>query len=215
MECIGAQWASCGRRRLGALGRNTGEVIGEFSGDLQTEPYPLALLRPGYKSSVDIANLVKLEQLEQRLKPPVWPGVFPAIDETKRSAGQRLFTERCAKCHVHLDREDLTTHIDVGTTMLKGPERIGTDPWMACNAYADSARTRFLIGTPKDYLALPPLRKLTLLGSTAPLLDMLATEGVGSMVGYAALQGPRHRHSRRHCMIVSRLRTSILRRKLN
>jgi hypothetical protein len=71
--------------------------------------------------------------------------------------------------------------------MSAGPERIGTDPWMACNAYADSARTGFLIGTPKGYLALPPLKKLTLLGSTAPLLDMLATEVVGSMVGYAAL----------------------------
>jgi hypothetical protein len=171
---------------LGALGRKTGEVLSEFSGDLQTEPYPLALFRPGYRSSVDVANLVKLEQLVRRLKPPAWPGVFPAIDETKRSAGQRLFAERCAKCHVHLDREDLTTHIDVGTTLLKGSERIGTDPWMACNAYTDSARTGSLIGTPKGYFALPPLKKLTLLGSTAPLLDMLATEVVGSMVGYAA-----------------------------
>jgi hypothetical protein len=119
---------------LGALGRNTGEVLSEFTGDVQTEPYPLALLRPGYKSSINIANLDKLEQLVRRLKPPAWPSVFPAIDESKRSAGQRLFAERCAKCHVHLDREDLTTHIDVGTTLLKGPERIGTDPWMACNA---------------------------------------------------------------------------------
>jgi hypothetical protein len=170
---------------LGALGRNTGEVLSEFTGDVQTEPYPLALLRPGYKSSINIANLDKLEQLVRRLKPPAWPSVFPAIDESKRSAGQRLFAERCAKCHVHLDREDLTTHIDVGTTLLKGPERIGTDPWMACNAYAEGARTGFLIGTPKGYFALPPLQKLTLLGSTAPLLDMLATEVVGSMVGYA------------------------------
>ena len=170
---------------LGALGRNTGEVLSEFTGDVQTELYPLALLRPGYMSSINIANLDKLEQLVRRLKPPTWPSVFPAIDETKRSAGQRLFAERCEKCHVHLDREDLTTHIDVGTTLLKGPERIGTDPWMACNAYAESARTGSLIGTPKGYFALPPLQKLTLLGPTAPLLDMLATEVVGSMVGYA------------------------------
>ena len=55
---------------LGALGRNTGEVIGEFSGDLQTEPYPLALLRPGYKSSVDITM----------------KGLFPSAAERDRVA---------------------------------------------------------------------------------------------------------------------------------
>ncbi len=170
---------------LGALGRNTGEVLIEFTADVQAELYPLALLRPGYKSSINIANLEKLEQLVRRLKPPAWSSVFPVIDETKRAAGQRLFAERCAKCHSHLDREDLTTHVDVGTTLLKGPERIGTDPWMACNAYAESARTGSLIGTPKGYFALPPLQKLTLLGSTAPLLDILSTEVIGSMVGYA------------------------------
>ncbi|MGH6835587.1 MAG: di-heme-cytochrome C peroxidase [Methylocella sp.] len=168
---------------LGALVRNTGEVLGFFD-DIQIEPYPLALLQPGYKSSVDIARLDQLEKLEERLKPPAWPSVFPAIDETKRLAGKRLFAERCAKCHSHLDREDLTTHVDVGTTLLKGSERIGTDPWMACNAYADSARTGTMIGAPRGYIALPPLKKLRLLGSTAPEFDMYATAAVGSIVGY-------------------------------
>lgn len=143
---------------LVALGRNTGEVLGIFSGDVKIEPYPLALLRPGYVSSINVANLDHLERLVRRLKPPAWPSVFPAIDKTKRSAGQRLFAERCAKCHVHLDRDDLTTPVTVGTTLLKGSERIGTDPWMACNAYAHSVRTGSLIGTPNGYFALPPLQ---------------------------------------------------------
>jgi hypothetical protein len=68
---------------LGALGRNAGEVIGVF-GDLQIEPYFKALFRPGYMSSINMANLEQLEQLVGRLKPPAWPSVFPAIDETKR-----------------------------------------------------------------------------------------------------------------------------------
>jgi hypothetical protein len=170
---------------LGALARNTGEVLSEFTGDLQIEPYPVALLRPGYKSSVDVANLVELEQLVRRLKPPAWPNVFPAIDETKRSAGQQLFAEHCAKCHSHLDREDLATPVTVGTTLLKGGERIGTDPWMACNAYANSARTGSMMGAPRGYFVLPPLQKLTLLDSTAPEIDMAATAIVGSIVGYA------------------------------
>jgi hypothetical protein len=63
---------------LGALGRNSGEVIGVF-GDVQIELWALALLRPGYMSSINMANLEQLEQLVGRLKPPAWPSVFPAI----------------------------------------------------------------------------------------------------------------------------------------
>jgi hypothetical protein len=169
---------------LGALGRNSGEVIGVF-GDVQIELWALALLRPGYMSSINMANLEKLEQLVGRLKPPAWPSVFPAIDETKRLAGQQLFTEHCARCHTHLDREDLATPVTVATTLLKGPDRIGTDPWMACNAYANSARTGSMILTPKGYFVLPG-EKPIFLGPTAPEFDMLATAVVGSIVGYAA-----------------------------
>jgi hypothetical protein len=169
---------------LGALGRNAGEVIGVF-GDVQIEPYPLALLRPGYMSSINMANLEQLEQLVGRLKPPAWPSVFPAIDETKRVAGQRLFADHCARCHSHLDREDLATQVTVDTTKLKGDERIGTDPWMACNAYANSAQTGSMKLTPKGYLILFG-EKPVLLGSTAPEFDMLKTAVIGSIVGYAA-----------------------------
>jgi hypothetical protein len=168
---------------LGALGRNSGEVIGVF-GDLQIKPYLSALRRPGYVSSINIANLDQLEQLVRRLKPPAWPSAFPAIDETKRAAGERLFTERCARCHAHLDRDDLTTKVTVGTTLLKGVEPIGTDPWMACNAYANSARTGSMELTPKGYLVLPPKQPI-ILGSTAPEFDMLSTAVIGSIVGYA------------------------------
>jgi hypothetical protein len=168
---------------VGALGRNAGEVIGVF-GDIQIELWPLALLRPGYMSSINIANLEQLEQLVGRLKPPAWPSVFPAIDETKRLGGQRLFAEHCARCHSHIDRDDLATQVTVGTTLLKGSERIGTDPWMACNAYANSARTGLMIGTPEGYLVLPG-EKPIFLGSTAPEFDMGSTAVIGSIVGYA------------------------------
>ncbi len=168
---------------LGALGRNAGEVIGVF-GDVQIKPYLLALLRPGYVSSINIANLDQLEELVRRLKPPAWPSVFPAIDETKRAAGERLFTEHCARCHAHLDRDDLKTKVTIGTTLLKGAEPIGTDPWMACNAYANSARTGSMELTPKGFLVLPGQQPV-ILGSNAPEFDMLATAVIGSIVGYA------------------------------
>jgi hypothetical protein len=183
MECIGAYGPVVLGVALGALGRNAGEVIGVF-GDVQIEPWALALLRPGYMSSINLANLEQLEHLVGRLKPPAWPSVFPAIDETKRSAGRQLFAEHCTRCHSHLDREDLATHVDVGTTLLKGPDRIGTDPWMACNAYANSARTGSMYLTPRGYFVLPG-EKPIILGKTAREFDMLATAVVGSIVGYA------------------------------
>jgi hypothetical protein len=167
---------------VGALGRNSGEVIGVF-GDVQIEPYLLVALR-GYKSSINMADLVTLEQLVRRLKPPAWPSVFPPIDETKRLAGQKLFAEQCARCHSHLDRDDLATPVKVDTTLLKGPERIGTDPWMACNAYANSALTGSMIGAPSGYLLLPG-KKPIFLGPTASEFDMLGTAVVGSIVNYA------------------------------
>src|SRR4029077_8063413 len=81
--------------------------------------------------------------------------------------------------------EDLATPVTVATTLLKGPDRIGTDPWMACNAYANSARTGSMILTPKGYFVLPG-EKPVFLGPTAPEFDMLATAVTGSIVGYAA-----------------------------
>jgi hypothetical protein len=169
---------------LGALGRNAGEVIGVF-GDAQVKPWALALLRPGYMSSINMAKLYELEELVRRLKPPAWPSVFPAIDEAKRLAGERLFAEHCTRCHSHLDREDLTTHVDVGTTLLKGSEPIGTDPWMACNAYANSVQTGTMELTPKGFFLVPG-RPNIILGSIAPEFDMLATAVVGSIANYAS-----------------------------
>ncbi len=171
---------------LGALGRNSGEVIGVF-GDVQIKPVVMRWFPLGYKSSINVANLDRLEQLVRRLKPPAWPGVFPAIDATKRLAGERLFTDRCARCHKHLERDDLTTSVppvNFDTTKLNGPEDIGTDPWMACNAYANSAWTGSMKLTPSGYLFLPG-RKKNILWLRASNFDMLSTAVIGSIVGYA------------------------------
>ncbi len=167
---------------IGALARNTGEAIAVFS-DVKIDLYLEAFTNHGYKSSVQFANLEKLEKLIEHLAPPAWPAEFPPIDEAKRAAGQKLYAARCERCHQHLDGGDLTTHVTVGTTLLSGPERIGTDPWMACNAYAHTARTGYMVGTPKGYFAAPPFQKIQVLGLDAPLLDMFGTAVVGVING--------------------------------
>src|SRR6185295_17947436 len=54
---------------VGALGRNTGEVIGVFA-DVQARPH--AGLQ-GYISSANVDNLSGLENMLGKLKPPAWP----------------------------------------------------------------------------------------------------------------------------------------------
>jgi len=45
----------------------------------------------GYRSSVNVSNLVLLEQLVSKLRPPAWPDVCPAIDPAKWEAGKNIF----------------------------------------------------------------------------------------------------------------------------
>jgi hypothetical protein len=155
---------------IGALGRNVGEVIGVFA-DVQLKHFA----PDGYRSSANVKNLNRLEQLLASLKPPAWPeGVLGAINAGDRAAGAKIFGERCANCHQPLARDDLKTRIEVNMTPLKGPEPAGTDVWMACNAYTYEAKTGFLNGAPKKFfpISLP-------FGDTASVAEMLGATGSG------------------------------------
>jgi hypothetical protein len=124
--------------RLGAIARNTGEVIGVF-GDVvvKSKPDPLQ----GYVSSIHLDTLIQMETQLTKLLPPKWPSFLPAIDTAKAGAGRTLFAAKCASCHtVPPSPDDLTTSYTV--TMqpaFSGPDPSNTDMWMACNAVLDSA----------------------------------------------------------------------------
>jgi hypothetical protein len=95
---------------LGALGRNFGEVTGVF-GDISLESKG--------RSSIQVNNLVAIEQQLMRLKPPRWPrDVFP-IDQPLADEGKGLFTARCAACHLDLKRTDLTTRARADGTPIE------------------------------------------------------------------------------------------------
>lgn len=161
---------------LGALGRNTGEVIGVFADVTVTKGGGLG----GYHSSVDVKNLDAMETQLSRLKPPAWPAELFKPDEDPRAAelayaGKTLFHKRCEHCHDVLDRNDLKTPIVARMTPIWGtPEQhpVGTDPWMACNAFTFRARSGNLEGTPKGYIGSGPAIEAVdysrdLLGATA------------------------------------------------
>ncbi|HYJ30450.1 MAG TPA: di-heme-cytochrome C peroxidase, partial [Allosphingosinicella sp.] len=144
---------------IGAMGRNTGEVIGVF-GEVRTDDRGLL----GYRSSVHPLRLARLEVMLQRLQPPSWrqENVAP-IDEAAAARGQRIFERACTGCHAPLDRDDLGTNIiadlsyfgqnapdrkPIGTNIPQMPNiPPGTDPLMACNAFFRTANTGNLAGS--------------------------------------------------------------------
>lgn len=166
---------------IGALGRNVGEVTGVFA-DLTLLPPGPAI--GGYRTSARLDNLLALEGQITTLKPPAWPDAFAPVDADKWEAGQRLFergingTNACSKCHTVLKRDNLTTPIVAKMAMLSGPEPIGTDPWMACNAYTYQANSGRLLLTPKKFF---PILGFGWSRETEPLSDLLGTTVIGSI----------------------------------
>lgn len=127
---------------LGALARNTGEVIGVF-GDVKVTDGSLI---SGFRSSIDVRNLVSLERQLMTLRPPKWPRSLFGLDESRVVQGRGLYEQHCVRCHAVLDRTDLKTPIRVqrnlfnasGVSNVDGkrlPDPL-TDRWMACNAHA-------------------------------------------------------------------------------
>ena len=151
----------------GALARNIGEVIGVFADIRPVAGAPIS----GYASSLDIANLVALEQMLDRLQPPLWPAeTLGAPDPALVAQGRELYAANCTSCHLPLERTDLTTKIvaqmslfDASNVKLDGTkgEPPGTDPWMACNAYTYGAATGVLEGTREGYFVGTRLPEMT------------------------------------------------------
>ena len=159
---------------FGALSRNVGEVIGVF-GDLTLQPPGNTI--DGYASSARLGNLMTLERQLASLKPPAWPAAFPKIDAAKWAAGKVLFEKgpnACSSCHQVIESNDLTKPFTAQMTSLKS---VGTDPWMACNAFTYRARSGKLEFTPQGLFvgAGQPY------GETEPMARLMQTAVLGSI----------------------------------
>lgn len=157
---------------FGALGRNTGEVIGVFA-----EIQPTKNILKGFRSSANVKNLVNLEQQLGSLRPPRWPSVFPPLEASAVATGKALFEAKCQGCHLPLARTDLETPIVAQMSRLNATTlRIDTDPWMACNAYMYSTSSGVLEGFPSKYFTGARLEP------TAHLSDMLTVTVAGALL---------------------------------
>ena len=190
---------------IGALGRNTGEVIGVF-GDVV--PHKNPSFNNGFVSSIKLQNLVRLEDILSALRPPAWPAsVFGKIDQGKLARGKELYNRNCADCHEQVDRKDLTKKIVTQMSLFDGSgqntntnRRLpppGTDPWMACNAFDYAASAGLLAGFSSDLLtdgkqifSEQPLGDLLRITVAATLLDQkwaLTKETAARLIGVKRL----------------------------
>lgn len=135
---------------LGALGRNTGEVVGVFA------TIDIDVTKSGkikYPSSVEVRNLIRLEDHLKALWSPRWEdmtannsaravdlrGTLPAIVhdcgvgvEVCASKGEQLFKEyACKACHQPIVRDSGDRNV---IAQLSSLEMIKTDPNMARQA---------------------------------------------------------------------------------
>jgi mono/diheme cytochrome c family protein len=161
---------------IGAIVRNTSEVVGVFADVKVTKPATLG----GYHSSVNARNLDAMEAQLSRLQSPAWPvALFGPINKRLRDDGEKLFVTKCQGCHAPLAPDDTHTKIVAQMTPIWGGAKpVGTDPWMACNAFNYQALTGTLDGGRKAYLV-----GSETFGTRAFTHELLVATSVGTLFG--------------------------------
>jgi hypothetical protein len=140
----------------GALGRNAGEVIGVFGEVVIPPPNPKDKIR-SYKSSLQIAELDKLEVVVAKLKAPVWPDKFGPINDDLKVQGKAVYARLgCVECHTDRATWKPGQPFEVMTPLkTMGPNL--TDIWMACNAVTYEAASGNMIGGKADIIKGEPM----------------------------------------------------------
>lgn len=121
---------------VGALVRNTSEVVGVFA-HIETDR---GKAWRGYNSSVRLDKMIALERLLAGLKSPRWPeDMLPPIDWEKAARGQKHFdTFKCASCHEPLAWDDLASPAKEKMDPI-GKQQ--TDIFLACNTFLHQSKS--------------------------------------------------------------------------
>ncbi len=133
-----------GTTQVGALGRNSGEVLGVF-GSVDINAHELIVPRH-YASTVNQSNLMKIEDSLKTLWSPEWPAAtLGQIDADKRTQGELLFQAHCIECHKPIDRRAPNREV------IAQMSNVGTDLNMIRN-FGRTAKTGRLQGRRKTLL---------------------------------------------------------------
>jgi len=155
---------------IGALARNIGEVIGVYGEVIPETKKWLFFFDGGYESSIKARNLRKIEKTVSYLQSPLWPDIFPPIDQEKANVGRQLYKTYCISCHQDINRIDPSRKIQVKMSTLS---KIGTDPLMARNTLDHRGKTGIFNGRPRFY------QKGDVMGEEAPALFIANNVMVG------------------------------------
>jgi mono/diheme cytochrome c family protein len=159
-----------GTHRIGALGRNTGEVLGVF-GTVHPES-PTAVLG-GYPSSVDRDSLIDIEESLHKLWSPQWPAEFGAIDPDKAEAGRALYQAHCVQCH-----DDSIVRDSPNRSVKAVMAFVDTDDTMWWNFAARQSRTGMLNGRRRGLF-----NPFDTLGSEEPASELLKHMVLRAVIG--------------------------------
>ena len=133
-----------GTTQVGALGRNSGEVLGVF-GSVDINAHELIVPRR-YASTVNSANLKQIENSLKTLWSPEWPvAELGPIDADQRTQGELLFQTNCIECHKPINR------MDPNRKVIAHLSNVGTDLNMIRN-FGRTAQTGRLQGRRKTLL---------------------------------------------------------------
>lgn len=92
-----------GTSEVGALGRNTGEVLGVF-GHIDINRHELLIPRR-YSTTVNKKNLTGIETSLRSLWSPKWPETeFGTLDDGMKTRGEAIYKEKCISCHSVIER---------------------------------------------------------------------------------------------------------------
>ncbi|MGY3494223.1 di-heme-cytochrome C peroxidase [Bradyrhizobium sp. USDA 4502] len=130
------------KTNVGALARNVGEVIGVFA---QLDPSRSDWLG-GYRSSVQLENLIDIERRLGLLQSPKWPqelGPEWKIKTELLDQGRTAFKAHCVECHTPLASDDLKTPI---VADMRSISDVGTDLALACNTFFHQSKSGWLEG---------------------------------------------------------------------
>ena len=159
---------------IGALGRNSGEVLGVFA-DFQPHPGLLPHTILYNANSIDFEGLQTLEEKVAKLQPPKWPKALFGYDEALAKQGEQVYRdEHCGQCH---DAGPSATVPGARRTLIQA---VGTDPRMAANAARQSDT-----GLYRGATMLPSLQPF---GARAPTGEVLRTS-VLAVVGDHFIRG--------------------------
>lgn len=137
---------------IGALARNASSAIGTF-GEIVVpdgaQPHTPGI---GFKSSLNISNLKKLESLLPKIKTPKWPTFLPPVNVTLALEGQGLFKRHCASCHSSDQANGSSPGVERMVRLAVLEPRHVTDPTMACNAVEHAMKVGKFKGVKEYYL---------------------------------------------------------------